>query len=60
MPLKSLITELGDRLFVGVVGLMSVIWTWQFEDLKRILITALSMAIGTVISHYVKKWLNKR
>ena len=44
--------------FIISVGTAINTFSYQ-EDAHRIIITIIGMAAGTIISHYIRKWLNK-
>lgn len=52
--------ELIQWFWILVIGLFTSIVPQYQEGLFRVLWTVLSMAIGTIVSFYIKRWLNKR
>lgn len=43
-----------------ILGIGATVNTFDYqEDIHGVLVTIIGMAAGTLISHFIKKWLNK-
>ena len=59
MPFNTAI-NLMQWAWIGLVGLFtSTVFEYK-DDLQKILVTVISMVLGTIASYYVKRYLNKK
>ena len=60
MHYKTALIEIGQWLWILVVGFFTSTQIDFANDLYRLVFTIVSMTLGTVVSYFVKKWLNRR
>jgi hypothetical protein len=60
MHFKALLVEVLQWFGIFLVGFLTVTRTSFKDDIHRIVVTIVAMALGTLVSYFVKKWLNKR
>lgn len=60
MHFKALLIEVLQWSGIFLVGLITVTRSSFKDDIHRIVVTIVAMALGTLVSYFIKKWLNKR
>lgn len=60
MHFKALLIEVLQWSGIFLVGLITATRSSFKDDIHRIVVTVVAMALGTLVSYFIKKWLNKR
>jgi|GEM_PF-2917998 len=55
---KTMLIEVFQWFGVFLVGLITVTRSSFKDDIHRIVVTIVAMALGTLVSYFIKRWLN--